>query len=320
MKRSLGLLFAVSLITTACGGSGGSDNSQPFVPASDITITDANGQEVARVAYLAAAQSGESAGLVGNSGLATAPGEVLKVPGEIAKPVRIAISRIPFGPEDVPCDERGMMTISGNIRNPATLSVDDEIRIEAFDCDDGLGEVIDGVINFRVDAFSGDINTGFYNLRMDLDLIDFQVTTAEEVILSNGDILVTVNTLQSPFVSATVAGEALTLDLNGASETLVDYSTTETFDGGLFPSPYTMTTSGTLDSTQLGGTVRFSTPVMFEGLEPAYPHTGEMLIRGEGSSVRLIAFPEGVVHILIDTTGDGEPEQTIETTWDALLG
>lgn len=321
MKRSLGLVLFVALGTVACGGSGGDSSSQPFVPADDITITRSNGVDVARITYVAAAQSGDSAGLVGNAGIAAGSGELVKVPGEFAKPVQVAVTQIPFGPEPVPCDVRGTMTVSGNIQNPLTLTAGDTISIEASECDDGLGEIIDGIINFTVDEFSGTVDNGLYELTMALEIIDFQVTTPDDVLLSNGDVTVTVNTFRTPFVSTTVGGESLTLDLNGASETLVGYSTTETFDGGLVPSPYTMTASGALDSTQLGGTVRYSTPVTFEGADLGYPHAGELLIHGQhNTSVRLIALENGAVRILIYSSGNVEPDETIESTWEALLG
>jgi hypothetical protein len=321
MKHSLGLAILFALGVVACGGSGSDNDNPPLVPTDEIGITVSNGQEVARVTYLAAAQSGDSAGLVGNAGIAADSGGILKTSAGFAKPVQIAVNMIPFGPETVPCDMNGTMTISGNIQNPMTLSAGDTISIEARECDDGQGEIIDGDIHFTVAAFSGDMGGDLYELTMALEIIDFQVRTPDEVVLSNGDVTVTVDTLRSPVVSTMVTGDSLTLDLSGASETLVGFSTSETLDGGLVPSPYTMTASGTLDSTQLGGTVHYSTPVMFEGLDLDYPHTGELLIQGENNtSVRLIALEGGRVRILIDSDGDGEPNDTIETTWDELQG
>jgi hypothetical protein len=322
MARKLALLILVTFGAVACGGGG--DDSSPFVPpppADDVSITLDNGQQVARVAYLAAAQSGDSAGLVGNAGIAAGPDEVFKATGELAKPVQTAVNQVPFGPETVPCDVDGTMTVSGEIENPLTLSAGDTIRIEATDCDDGSGEIIDGVINFRVSAVSGDINGGLYELTMALEIADFQVSTGADVLLSNGTVTVTIDARQSPFVSTTVRGDSLTIDFNGGSETLLDYLISETFDGGQVPSPYTMNASGALDSSLLGGTIRDSTPAMFEGVDFEYPHTGELLVRGQDNTrVRLIAMENGAVQILIYSSGGQTPDQTIDTTWDALLG
>lgn len=325
MKRSLGLAFVFAFGAVACGDNGGVGQNPPFVPADEITITVDNGREAARATYLAAAQSGDSAGLVGNAGIGAGigagPDNVLKTVGEFSKPVRVAVSQIPFGPQTVPCDEDGTMTISGNLENPLTLSAGDEINIEARNCDDGLDEIIDGAIHFTVRTFDGDIGTGLYELTMAMQIVDFQVTTPDDVLLTNGDATVTIDTLRSPFVSTTVRGDSLTLDLNGRSATLVAYSTSGTIDGGLVPSPYTLAASGALDSTRLGGTVNYSTPVTFEGLDSSYPHKGELLVRGlNNTSVHLIVLEDGGVQILIDASGNGEPDAVIETTWDALLG
>lgn len=324
MTRKLALLILVTFGVVACGGGDSDGDNPPFVPsapADGISITLDNGQQVARVAYLAAAQSGDSAGLVGDAGIAASPDAVVQVNSKLAKPVQVAVSQIPFGPETVPCDVSGTMTVSGNLENPLTLSAGDTIRIEASNCDDGVGEVIDGVIDFTVRSVSGDINNGLYEMTIALAFADFQVTTADDVLLSNGRVTVTVNTLQSPFVSTTVAGDFLTVDFNGGSETLQDYSFSGTFDGGLVPSPYTMSASGALDSSLLGGTVEYSTPDVFEGLDFEYPHTGELLVRGQDNTrLRLIAMENGAVQILIYSSGGDTPDQTIETTWDALLG
>jgi hypothetical protein len=323
MTRKLALLIFIGLGAVACGGGGGDDSPAfvPTAPADDIGITLENGQQIARVAYLAAAQSGDSAGLVGNAGIAAAPTEVYKPTGEFAKPVQVAVNQIPFGPEIVPCDVDGEMEVSGNLDNPLTLSAGDTIRIEARECDDGQGEVIHGVINFTVNIVRGDITGGLYELTMALQIDNFQVTTADDVLLSNGRVTVTVDTLESPFVSTTVRGDALTVDSNSGSESLLDFLVEQTFDGGLVPSPYTMNASGTLDSSLLGGTVRYSTPTIFEGFDLEYPHTGELLVRGQDNTrVRLIAMEGGVVQILIYSSGGDTPDQEIETTWEELLG
>ena len=60
---------------------------------------------------------------------------------------------------------------------------------------------------------------------------------------------------------------------------------------------------------------------MFAGVDFEYPHTGELLVRGQDNTrVRLIAMENGAVQILIYSSGGQTPDQTIDTTWDALLG
>ena len=97
----------------------------------------------------------------------------------------------------------------------------------------------------------------------------------------------TLNTLEAPYVEASVSGNSITADSNAGSETLSAYSSAQTFDGRVAPAPYTMSASGTLDSTQIGGVVDYSTPVTFEGVDTGYPTAGILLVEGADSAARL---------------------------------
>jgi len=174
--------------------------------------------------------------------------------------------------------------------------------------------VTDGRLDYVIDAFNGDFLGGFYDLTMTLTLGNFQVATAADVLTSNGDVTVTLNTVNAPAVSASVSGNSLTVDANASSETQTNFSSALTLDAGISPSPYTMTASGTLNSTQLSGAVNYSTPTLLQGFDNDYPSSGQFLVTGDNSSVRLTA--EGVtVLIEIDADGDGIYEEMINTTW-----
>ena len=317
------LAIAVAMTVAACGGSSdGGGLAGPVSPQSDLSIDSGNGQDVARASFLAATRSIDLAGLVGNSGVVAGSGAGISkpaAPGTIAKPVRVAISSVPFGPETLPCDVSGSITVSGDLANPTTLSAGDVINIDADNCDDGLGEVIDGEINFSVDAFNGDIFSSLYDMTMSMDISNFQVTTTADVVMSNGDTTVRLNTLTTPAVSASVSGLSLTIDSNSSLESLTNYASNQTIDGGVTPSPFTMDSSGTLDTSQLTGVVNYSTPVVFQGFDSDYPSSGELLVSGANSSARLIAVDNVNVRVEIDIDGDGMVDDTIDTTWDELL-
>ena len=214
---------------------------------------------------------------------------------------------------------------AGDLDDPITptLTAGDTISADYDNCDDGIGEVIDGRIDFEVDAFSGDMLTGVYEMTMTLLFGNFQVTTAEDVVLANGDGTATLNTLAAPYVEAAVSGRSMLTDTNTSTATLSNYSSAQTFDGTVAPAPYTLLASGTLDSSQLSGSVTYSTPVMFEGLDANYPNAGQMLIVGDKSSARITAQENGVdviIGIYSNTTGEGTPDATISTTWTELAG
>jgi len=323
MKRASISLLIPLILVTACGGGSSTVNNPAVPPPTGFVITPSNGMQVAGVAYGSVVSSGDVAGLVGNTGL-TAGGS-----GGLAKPAlnspsgRTLISvvqQIPFGPLTLDCAAAGTFTVSGELENPATFTAGDTIVAEYANCDDGLGEVLDGTLNFVVDAFTGDIFTGVYDMTMTMDLVDFQATTDADVVMANGDGTATLNTLAAPYVEASVSGNAMTTDTNSGSETLTTYSSAQTLDAGLDPAPYTMVASGTLDSSQLPGAIDYSTPTMFQGFDSDYPHIGELLVSGDSSSIRLIAVDnvDVLIEVYSNAAGTGTPDDTISTTWAEL--
>jgi hypothetical protein len=177
--------------------------------------------------------------------------------------------------------------------------------------------VTDGRLDYVVDSINGDFFGGLYDLTMTLTLGNFQVATAADVLTSNGDVTVTLNTLNAPAVSASISGNSLTVDANASSETQTNFSSVQTLDVGVSPSPFSMTSSGTLDSTQLSGVVNYSTPTPLQGFDSDYPSSGQFLVAGDNSSTLLTAEGDTVL-IEIDADGDGIYEDTINTTWAEL--
>lgn len=320
MRYASSLAVVTALIFAGCDGSsdGGSSNPPVAAPPPDIALSSGNGMEVLQVAYSTASGAGDMAGLVTNTGISAEPGSIAKgpLPGQLTKPLTNAISRIPFGPETLPCDVSGSITVSGNLANPLTLSANDTINMDADNCDDGLGEITDGLIASLIRAFSGDIASGLFNMTIRMDITNYQVTTANDVLLSHGDITVMLDNTTPGYLSASVSANAMTTSSNTGSETLYSFMSAQTIDTRVSPSPYTMSASGTVDSSELGGVVGLSTPVMFEGFDNDYPSRGELLVTGEGgSTVRLITIDNVDIIIEIDSDGMDPADETINTTW-----
>jgi len=312
-------LFA-SLFLGACGGSSNSPASVES-PAASLAITSANAPTAAKVAYQSASSSGELSNVAGSVGLGSGmQGKQQKAGGTAAVEGFFVgvLAKIPFGPDVFPCELSGTVTISGDIADPFTLTPGDRFRVVSSACDDGAGEVVDGTLEFTVTEFSGDLSLQAYRVGMNAILDNLQVSTAEDTVSSNGDASVILDTTNSPFVFASTAGNSITTDTSTSSETLTNFSSTQTVDLGVATAPYTMEADGTVDSTRLEGAVRYTTPVRFEGNEADFPHTGELLVTGADSSARLIAIDATNVLIEIDTDLDGTVDTTIETTWLAL--
>jgi hypothetical protein len=327
MKRATITLTLPLLFLAACGGgssdSGGITNPPP---RAGFPITATNGLQVAQVTYQAAAASGEIAGLAGNTGLTGNSGGGLSKPGMAQQPagaIGALLQKVPIPPTTLPCAISGTVTVSGNLADPSTVTAGDTLTIEYDNCDDGVGETLDGTLDTLIDAITGDVLSGIYEMTMSMDLINFQSTTATEVYMANGDATATINTLTPMYVAASVSGNSLLTDTNNSTETLTNFATAQTVDVSMSPSPFTLTASGTLDSSQLDGAVTYSTPVMLEGEDANYPNAGELLVVGEGSSARVIAQANGVdvvIEIYSNTTGTGTPDETIMTTWTELAG
>jgi hypothetical protein len=321
MKNRHLLIFCATLALASCGGSssfsGGSTDT-----STGLGLTSGNVLTAASVSYLAAFDSGDLANVGGSIGAsATAPGSAAPTANtQLSGFLVNALQQIPFGPDEFPCVVSGSVTISGDIADPLTLTVGDTFSIEATACDDGIGEVVDGLISMTVTDFSGDFLLGTYLLGMNAFLDGLQVTTATDVISSTGDASIALDTTATPFVSASVSGSSMAASSNASTETLTNYATEQSVDAGIAPAPYTLTSRGTVNSSQLADLVSYSTPVQFQGDGVDYPYTGELLLTGGNSSARLIAVDNVNVRVELDSDGDGIVDVTVDTTWNALLG
>ena len=328
MKNSLILtLSAISLLTACSGGSNGfsedtnGGNLPP--PNTTVNITSANAMMVTKISYQAALSSGALADFSGGSGLlATGPGGSSKIDGSLAVANKVGNTTanvvIPATAES--CIPSGTMTLSGEIADPLTptLTAGDFFNITYAMCDDGLS-VIDGDLFYEVDAFDGDFVAGTYSLTMTVTFTDFQIASDTDDLVSNGDLTVRIDTLQFPQVEAEASGSSLTIDGNASATEMTNFTSLHSQNSGLDPSPYTQSSSGTLDSTLLTGVVSYSTPTEFEGFNADYPSAGVFLVTGgNNSSARLTAIDSVNVLIEIDTDGDGNFDEIFETTWVEL--
>ena len=336
MKQTSFVLITAFFLISGCGGGGGGGSDPVVPPGPTLEITSNNAMQVSKIAFEAAFQS-QSLGDAGGTTLVigSAQGLVAKIGTNIETFAKTgnsgnSVSQVPIPQTIRPCAVSGTETTSGEIADPftPTLTAGDFFQSEYSACDDGLGEIKNGIVRTDIDAFSGDILSELFSITMTLTLTNFQVSTfadqsptATEVSTSNGSVTISMNASNLPFMSITISGDSMVVDTLASSESLTNFVSAFTLDGNFFPSAYTMTMSGTLDSTQLAGIIRYSTPITFEGLgDDDNPSSGEFLIEGLGSSLRLIAVNNVDVRIEIDLGADGTVDATINTTWAELEG
>ncbi len=313
-------VLSASVLIAACG-SGGSEFGGTQPSTTTFAINSSNAATATRVSWEAMATSGNFGSLGGGVAVTTSAPDAFAKPSPAtaaASKVINVIQMDPFGPFVLPCQVDGAVIMSGDVADPETLTVGDTFQMTYELCDDGLGEVIDGTVDLDVGEISGDLDSGMYMLSMDAVMTNLQVVTGTDTIMNNGDATITLDTMQAPYIAAGTSGTSVTVDTNASSETLSNYATTQTVDGGMEELPFTLSASGTLDHTELDGIVQYSTPVTFTGEGFEYPSAGSLLVEGESSSARLTAVDNVNVTIEVDANGDGVIDDTINTTWASI--
>jgi hypothetical protein len=333
MKRATFSTLIPLILLAGCGSSDGGitgpGNNNPPPPPAGFAITSANGMEVSQVAYMAAVGSGEIAGLAGNTGLTANAGGGLAKPGlqpQLGGTLAGIMQKVLLGPTVSDCLSGGTVTVTMdivdiNVLAAGMLSVGDTILTEYAMCNEGLGEVIHGDIDSEVDAFDGNIFASAYNMTMTMNMMGFQISADGDVFTANGGGTATLNTLTPQYVEASVSGNLMTTDTNSGTETLSNYSSTQTLDARVSPAPYTMTASGTVDSSNLTGAVTFSMTTLFQGFDADYPNAGVLLVGSDTGSATLTAETNGVdvtIRIYANNDGTGDLVDTMMTTWAEL--
>jgi len=321
MNRTYAYLLPFALLLSACGGGSSTPVTiQPPPPAAGtLVISTANAKPAVRTAYASTLQSMGTGGLVTGAGLVAVSGsdlQKLQLENRLPDLLTRALQKDPLGPDVTDCEAGGTTTMTGEVANPQLLTPGDQINVESMDCDNGLGAVTNGRMELTVISFDIDLATFGFLLEMSVQLVDFEIATAVDTILSNGDSTVTIDLTGTPLAVTSITGNSLTVQSNSQTETTSNFSSMQTVDTSVMPEPYTLISSGTINSTLLGGVVTYSTPVTFQGMGTDNPFAGEFLVTGaNGATIRLIALDSTNVRIDTDTNGDGVIDFMENTTW-----
>lgn len=337
-KFLLGLtVFSGGFLLTACG-SGSSDSPSSFLsgdsPDSALAITVSNAEDVS-ASSLSAIDSATNA-----SGDAVAFSASLEDQGEsfeISSFVRHLITHLPksalqdsglatgivINPTTLNCSDpdfggvSGQVTISGNLASQSTLTPGDELNSEFFNCEIEPGLIGDGEMNFVVNSFSGDLSfsTPPYQLGVDVTFVDFTVTSGLDSYFADGDMTMDMHIGIDNIQTLLASGDFITVREGASTQIrLFDYEISEVIDFN--NSSYIQEQSGTLDSSLLGGSISFTTPVPFEGVLGEYPDVGTLLMTGDNSSAaRLVVIDEVEVQIFVDEDGDGTFDAPTTVAW-----
>jgi hypothetical protein len=326
MHRTALLILAATL-QTACGGggggdSGGSGNNPPPPPPTGDTITSTNGQEISHgvvTSTLFVKDLGlpDVAGpfiptaIVGRPAAAKAP--LSRAIGDAVRRGITSARAIETTSEDtINCSLGGAITITTNIANEGTLTEGDVISLVFDACTEEDG-TLDGAVDLTMTSVTGDIANPPFSVGMDISIDQVSLVQGDSFVSADGGLGATLSSETPQDLGLLLSGTSLTTVVDSDTITLSDFIIDEIDD--LDTGQYTLTLEGTFDSEALG-TYDFATTTNFVGASGDFPSEGELVITGaEDTSAHVIALDNVSVVIELDTDGDGEADESIDTTW-----
>lgn len=324
--RVVFITVAGLIALNGCGGGGGGGGGGSVPTADPLEITAANAEDVAGLVVETIYSSFDLAGS-GSDSLTdgSASASALAIERAVAQPLRQQSAGVgiqaAFGPITEPCLVSGEFTLSGNLANPATISVGDRLTIDFAACDDGDGAILDGQLQLVIRGLQGNPFSDIFLLRADVTLNSFAVTEGGETVSADGNSELTLDTTDYPVGRTRLAGGRLQVGLASDVLTFTDIDQTEEINVAVLPYSSLITASGSLASRVLDGRVDFTTPVPVAGASGDAPDTGEILITGlNDATIRVVVTVSDEVELRLDLDGDGTVDEIQLTTWEALGG
>jgi len=330
-------LLVVVVALSGCGGGGGGGGSTPQLNTDPINITSANAVQVASVTlsatdFLAGFDAAPIFGIASSSAnSATSTKAGLPLTDFVSSQLRRLQALVPqagsgvtiavtIPPETIPCLVSGTLTVSGNIADPTlnTLIAGDVMTGTFNSCDDGDGVVVSGTITLTVQAFTGNLVTPPYSVTVLISFSNLSLTGAGETLSVDGNVTYVESTLDGVVFTDTLSGDSLSFsESTGDTGKLTSFVVNSIDDFNTLA--YSVDSSGTVATMQLGGSVQYETTTTFEGVGADYPSSGVMVVTGAANSSETITVVNSIdLTIGVDADGNGVIDQTINTTWDAL--
>ena len=320
-KQSL-IAFLCTILVVACSGSDGGSAAPLPMPSSMAKIDAISAASIAGGVVDAVLASGSLGDILSGGGSGSLAGKsdngLSKTDGSYPGGLLGYFAVVPIPETNTLCAVDGNVIVIGQVANPTTLSAGDRLNLEFFDCNDGAGQVLNGIYEIVVNNFSGDVLQGLFNLNATATFDGFEVTQGLEMTALNGATTLNLDTSIPLMTSVSVSGASLSVSDRTDSATLTEFWTEVTHNAGVAPEAYTLAAAGTLTSTLFEGEVNYNTPVPLQGFVGEYPFPGELLVTGEGgASLRLMALDNINVRLEIDP-GDGSGIVTQDTNWVEL--
>lgn len=320
---AIAAVLAVGIATTiATGGGSGSlaPGGLPVTADPTLAITADNGEAVASSVLIGVGLSFDLGEVSGDTLVGPVDSAFSSLPARSVAP--LYSKTYLQDPQAIrACEISGTVDMTITVANPDQSTVGDRIVAVFDECDDNLGYVISGTVDMTISALEGDPASGMFLVGIEMLLADVVITEGTDVVTSNGDFTMTIDSRGFPVVIMTVAGDALEIGADGEITTLTGFEHSLTVDSGPIPDSKLAEAFGRLDSLILGGSVDYETVTPIQAIGDFDPHAGVILVTGaNGSLVRIILVDSANVTLEIDVNGDGVIDAYVYTSWAELNG
>jgi hypothetical protein len=312
------LVAAGAAVLVACGGGGGGG-----ITSSPAEITAGNAElitaEVLRSIDIAATLGPVTTDATIGSGGGAGGAQAQRLAGGSRRSIQRATTLEAFGPDTFDCDDDGTVRISGDIEDFDTLTAGDVIDATFTNCDDGVGDVINGGLRLVVvQAVVDDIDQGLFDVTFDATFTNLRITADGDTFTGNGTARLAIDTRQSP-EEATISGDQFRFTAGSDEYRLADFAVTLLVNLPGQPGASSVTATGTLDSSDIDGQVDFVTVLPFFTNATAFPSDGTLDILGaDDARIRVNVLDATSLELAVDTNGDDVTDVTIPTTWTEL--
>ena len=323
-------MLAAAGVLSACGDSGPGilDGGGEIIGGVPVIIDGTNVQVVAATGAQAAITSAQLGGLFDDIGVTASQPGIVSKPGATEAAVvfakqalnAAAVSAVPLPETTTDCLVSGTITVSGDVADLDTFTAGDFLVADADMCDDGNGQVVDGLLDLTITSFSGDSTTGLYLIGLNLVATAFSTTTLTGTSTLDGAFSTELDTRTLLMTTGRVFGNGLTVTSGTTQQSLTNFSAVYVQDDAVAPFAWTIDALGIANTTGVEGAVDYVNVTQFAGSGMNLPSSGELqILGGESSSLLLIVLDQINVQIEADYDGDSTIDETINLTWAELL-
>ena len=318
------------LLLAGCGGGGG-DEALPPLGGTSLAITEANYQAVAQesvssVSYVMSAADLVTGAQVGSDRVVLdfARRVVAKLPAWFAAvPPRLSGAELV---EIQPCSGGGAIRVTLNDLNDNNdIDAGESAVAVATQCVE-MDATINGTISVSFKSLSGDMDSGIYQMGVDLTLTSLSVAMPGASSVGNGsmsiDIAMTAPDTGRTAFSCDSLSLTGTYGTAGYARTMTKFSIVDTVAPHGTTTRSSMEISGSLSSSALESkavTLSTVSPMVSYYTDP-YPSSGVIVATGANNSkVRMTAQSATTVLIELDADGNGSYESSVSRLWSDLI-